>query len=237
MTTRDGRGGIAVLALVGLFLAGWAVAVKSPLFGLREVRVQGNVRLSAADVEALAGVDGEANVLTLGLGRVAASVEADPWIRRATVERDLPDAIVIRVQERSPIGWVADPEGGVVVSGDGVALARRAEPRRLATIGHSPQPLDPGTQVSSVLRGAIDVVAALPPRVRRQVEAVDSGGPEVTARLRSGAEVMIGRSADLTEKAAALDSILRWAGEHEVALAYIDVRAPRTPAVKPVTSA
>lgn len=236
MTTRDGRGGIAALILVGLLFAGWAVAVKSPLFGVREVRVQGNIRLSAEEVEALAGVADGANLLTVGLGRVAAAVESDPWVRRATVVRDFPGTLVVRVREREPAGWVGDPDGGVIVSTDGVALARRAQPKRLATIGRVPESVSPGTKVSS-LEGAIEVVASLAPRVRREVERVEAGDPGIMVRLRSGVEVMVGRPDDLSEKAAALDSILRWAGDREVALAYIDVRAPATPAVKPATSA
>ncbi len=81
--------------------------VRSPLFVLRQVEVEGTRRLSPQEVRAWGGVRPGANLLTLDPARVARRLERSPWIRDAAVVKRLPDRLLIRVRERTPAAVVS----------------------------------------------------------------------------------------------------------------------------------
>lgn len=226
-------GGAVVLSLLILGVTAWAVAMKSPVFEVRELRVEGTGRLSPREVAGLAGVEEGSNLLLLPIDEVASSVRSNPWVADVTVRRDLPSTLVVRVRERSPIGWVAGPEGGAVVAEDGTVLGRRARPGGLARVGRTDDLPDPGGAISGI-RPQLRVAASLPPRLRREVVRVVRRGNEIVLRLRSGPRILYGEPEGLPAKRAALASLLAWMEREGVEAAYVDVRAPRTPAVRPV---
>lgn len=225
--------GLAALALVALAMGATALVVRSPLFHLRRVRVEGNVRLSADDVSRLAGVQPSSNLLLLSLGAIERSVGASPWVANAEARRDLPATLVISVTERRPVGWVADPEGGAVVAADGTVLRRRRSAGSLVSLGEIDSPLRPGDRVSEI-GPRLDVLVSLPRTLQRQLSHVHARGDELVLRLKSGGRIIYGGPLDLNAKRAALESVLSWAGERGLGVHYIDVRAPKTPALLPV---
>lgn len=64
------------------------------------VTVSGNVRLSEARVQALAGLDGTFGWLYYGTWR--AGLLDSPWVQSAVVTRTFPDRVAIAVTERTP---------------------------------------------------------------------------------------------------------------------------------------
>ena len=94
--------GVVVAVLVGLV----AVAVYSPLLALRHIDVEGTWRLDSATV--VKAVDGQLGV-PLGLldnGRLERELTAFTLIRSYTTELVPPDTMVIRINERQPIGTI-----------------------------------------------------------------------------------------------------------------------------------
>lgn len=229
---RIWAGGIVLGSLVA-GLAAWGVAVKSPLFAVREIRVEGNVRLAAEEVIREAGVREGSNLLTLSVAGAVRAVEGNPWVARLQVERELPSTLVLRVEERTPIAWVGNRAGGVIVAADGTVLARREEPRRLAVVDGTPAALSVGDRASA-LGEQLRALAALRPRVRRLVESTELRESSLTLHLRDGSRAILGPPVNLGRKSAAIESILRWVGERDLALDYLDVRSPGTPAVRPL---
>jgi len=69
-------------------------------FAIRVVHVDGNERRSAQEIAKRAGAEVGKNIFELDPERAGDGIEADPWIERATVRRDLPSAIRIEVVER-----------------------------------------------------------------------------------------------------------------------------------------
>lgn len=233
---REGHlGGAVVLSLLILGATAWAVVVKSPVFDVRDVRVVGTARLSPEEIAGLAGVKEGSNLLLLSVEDVAASVRSNPWVADVTVRRDLPSTLVVRVRERAAVGWVAGPKGGVVVAEDGTVLGRRARPGGLVRVGRTDDLPDRGNTVSNV-RPQLRVAASLPPRVRREVAGASRQGKEIVLRLRSGPRILYGEADGLPAKRAALVSLLSWIEREGVEAAYVDLRAPGTPAVRPAPS-
>lgn len=116
--TWGGLRGLAPYAGVTLLVAAipvTAVALvryltSSDHFALSTIQVEGNAHASEEELLRLASVWPGRNVLTLDTDAIEAEVERHPWVRSATVEAELPDRLVIRVEERRPIAVASLPQ-------------------------------------------------------------------------------------------------------------------------------
>ena len=77
-------------------------------FHVREVLVEGNERLSNAEVLEAAGIRPGTHVLAADLQRMAARLRAHPWISWAHVRRELPARLLIELREERPVALLAD---------------------------------------------------------------------------------------------------------------------------------
>src|SRR5437773_11224348 len=92
---------IAIVGLPVILIAAFALASYTPLFRVRDVRIEGAVTLSRERVLELAKIGPGTNVFHLDTSAVETALTADPWIVSATVERHLPGTVVIRLLERT----------------------------------------------------------------------------------------------------------------------------------------
>lgn len=101
-------GGAIRLLLVALVIGqGLRIAFASPRLRLREVRVSGTQRLTAAQVRELGRVPLDENIFRVNLVRVSENLKRDPVVRRAVVTRELPHTLGIDLEERTPAIQVA----------------------------------------------------------------------------------------------------------------------------------
>lgn len=102
---------------------GYRYVTEAQEFGARNVVISGHDHVSVHELMQVAGVDDAPNLLALDLERVRARVVSHPWVRSATVERHLPDKLVVTVVERTPQALVA--LGALyLVDAKGVVFAR-----------------------------------------------------------------------------------------------------------------
>jgi cell division protein FtsQ len=201
---------IAVLALVGLLVAGYELLLRSPRFALASVTVVGAKDVPVTTIKAAAGLRLGVPLLTADLDGAQRRVAAIPSIGTVEATRSWPAAVRITVTERLPVALAASAAGPRLVDRSGLAY-RPAGPRppalpRLAAARVTPG--DPATQAG------LAVLAALPKPVRDQVEVVEAAGPRtVTLRLAGGKE-------------AVLAVLMSQPGE------YYDVSAPDLPTVR-----
>jgi cell division protein FtsQ len=228
---RRSWGGAVALVMISAAVGAWAVAA-SPLFHVRDVRITGNRHLSTSEVVRLAGIPTDANLLTVQSKRVLRGLARSPWVRTAEVRRELPWTLIVTVEERLPVAWLRHPGGIAVIAGDGTVLARRSSPpRTMANLGAWERRLRPGDRIEG-LKEPLAVVASLSSRLRRQVERAEILRGQVVLRLGESIRVLYGEARALGAKNAALARVLRWAGDNGAELAYVDLRAPRNPAVR-----
>lgn len=111
---------IAIALLVG---AGWLVyaSASSDRFQVRSVRLQGNVLLSGAEVESMAGVTG-ANVFWVDRGLVAERLRSLALVQSAEVNATLPDTVEISIVERQPAAFWVSGDRSYLVDREGVIL-------------------------------------------------------------------------------------------------------------------
>ncbi len=104
---------LALAIVIGvLFFAGYRAAASASFFQLRTIEVQGTSRLQPADIQTLVqqSVD-KTGVWKADLNGINERIERLPWVRTAVVSRVLPDAIRVRITERSPRAVVRTSAG------------------------------------------------------------------------------------------------------------------------------
>lgn len=215
------RYGVAAALLALPTLAG--LAAFSPLLDVDTVKVTGTRRLAPGTIEDAAGI-GDGPLVTVDVDEVRERVTALPGVKRATVRREWPSAVVVEVVERVPV--VAVPRGTTVelydveaVLVDTVAKAPRSTPTLKVESG-SPTP--------EVVRAAVAMLRALPRALRREVRDLTADGPaSLSFHLADGAEVVWGSGERTREKVRALTLLVPQRAKR------YDVRVPDRPAVVP----
>ncbi|OZV84703.1 peptidase S33 [Micromonospora echinospora] len=193
-------GGVLVLAL----MVTW-VLLGTGLFGVREVRVVGTELVTPVQVRQAAAVPDGVPLARVDLAATAGRIGELPPVERATVTRDWPGALVVRVVERTPVAVVPQGERFVVVDRFGVAF--RTEPVRpeglpLARVAR-PGPDDPET------RAALEVLAVLTPPLREAlVDVTVEGLARITVRLSEGRTIVWGDATRGEDKARVATTLL-----------------------------
>lgn len=96
---------MAFIVVVGVVLGGhtaWQFLSTSGRLAVRDVRITGRDRASEAEVVAYSGIRANASVLNIDVDEAAASLRTHPWIKDASVRRNLAGAFEIHLQEYTP---------------------------------------------------------------------------------------------------------------------------------------
>jgi cell division protein FtsQ len=221
---------LALVLLVPIAAAtvAWAITY-TPLFEARHIRVAGAVSLRPDAVRSLAGIEPSTNVFHLQTEAVTASLLSDPWIASASVERDLPDTVVLSIVERQPVGTIDVTGETSILASDGTILpASTAATSAVDALPKVQAAL--GTPDEAQRSAAAALLSALDPVVAHRVGELSVGQDLSTSlTLRDGVTVDAGTPGEESEKAAALRAVLRWAASGGHPLSSIDVSAPGAP--------
>lgn len=215
---------VVVVGLVVVALAAWAFTY-TPVFDAHHIRVLGAETLRPDAVRNLAGVDGSTNVLHLDTDAVVGRLLANPWIASASVQRDLPGTLLVRIVERRPVAVVTAMGETSVLASDGTMLPRGADPVALPTMHAALGAPDQAQRLAAA--GLLSVLDSVVAQRVRDITVGQDG--EVTLTLRDGVVVDAGIAGEEDAKAAALRAVLRWATSGGRDLVAVDVSAPSAP--------
>ncbi len=128
-SSRIGREIMKTLAVIiaagglGMVLVyGYNFAICSSYFQLKDASVRGCVRVHEGMVLELAGVVPSMNILTANLEKMAMKIRTSPWVREAFVGRELPNRLVIEIEERIPAALIRRDKNLYLVDRDGVVF-------------------------------------------------------------------------------------------------------------------
>jgi len=107
----------ALLVVAGCLAAGaaagagaktlWSWVTHSPAFAVKELVIRTGERVKRGEIKTLAGVTEGDNILSFRLADCVEAIEIHPWVKSASVMRELPDRVVIEVAEREPAAIIA----------------------------------------------------------------------------------------------------------------------------------
>jgi cell division protein FtsQ len=222
---------LAAVAAILLFTGATWATTRSTLLDVDHVEVSGGAVVTPDEATTGAGLRRGQPMISVDTAAAERRLRRLPWIDTAFVERAFPNTVRIHLTERVATAVAARPVGGwVVLDRTGRVLAERPDrPADLPEVigaGETPAP----AATLGTARPALDVVAALPEAIRKQVTSARLEGEAVT--LYTGLrEIRIGPPTALAAKVAALSVLLERVGGRSVAV--LDVRVPQAPVVVP----
>jgi cell division protein FtsQ len=231
--TLGGRLLAAVAAIVLFTGASWTTT-RSALLDVDRIEVSGGLRVSAAEATAGAGLHRGQPMVSVDTAAAERRLRGLPWVDTAVVERVFPNAVRIHLTERVAVATASRPAGGWVLLDRGGRVLAEGPDRASGlpeVIGAGDTPA-PGAKLTTA-SPALDVVAALPEAMRREVQQVTVEGDAVTLQM-GVREIRIGPPTQLAAKVAALSVLLERIGSRSVAV--LDVRVPQAPVVVPTAS-
>lgn len=214
------------VAAVGALVAGVLWLMRSPLFPIRGIQLDGDLsRNSVPTIRANAAPQLAGNFFSVNLLQGRAAFEAVPWVRRAVVRRVWPDRLAVRLEEhRAAALWQGEDGADKLVNSFGEVFE--------ANVGDVE---DDGLPTLAGPEGSAAAMLALyhrlQPAFARLELSVDklqlSGRGSWRVELDSGASVTLGRgSAD--ELVARTDRFVRTlsqaTGQWRAPLEYADLR-------------
>ena len=226
-------------ALAGVALvAGVAYLVRTPLFGLSAVRIEGTQALETSQVLAASKVRLGKPYLGLDLAAIGGRVAAIPRVAAVRVTRDYPSSLRITVTERRPVASVSQDGVYWLVAADGTVLdATGDRPPGLPYVARVPLPAEvaAGTRLppGNELANALTALGGMAPSLKRQVVGVKArtlDGLELT--LRDGARILYGLAVDQAAKDTAVLLVRRELKREGREAQRIDVRNPSAPTVQ-----
>ena len=224
---------LAAIALA----AGVAYLVRTPLFGLSAVRVEGTQAVARDEVLAASQVRIGEPYLGLDLAAIRARVGALPRVAAVRVTRDYPSSLRIAVTERPAVASVST--GGIywLVAADGTVLdSAGRRPADLPFVAGVPLPagvaagsrLPPGNELAN----ALTALGGMDRRLERQVAGVDARTLDsLEFTLEDGTRVQYGLAVDQPAKDAAVLLVRRTLKREGREAQRIDVRNPSAPTV------
>ena len=128
-TMRIARGVIGFAMVIGIGgTVAWGARryVKtSQRFAVSEIITTGAKHRTPDELATIAGIAKGQNVFTTDLDRARARLVADPWVSEATLARQLPGTVFLRVVEREAGGIVATNDGTAKAAGGDTYLVTR----------------------------------------------------------------------------------------------------------------
>jgi cell division protein FtsQ len=225
---------LAAVAAVLLFTGATWTTTRSSLLDVDHIEVSGGSIVSSAEAMAGAGLRNGQPMVSVDGAAAERRLRRLPWVDTATVERAFPNTVRIHVTERVAVAAAARPAGGwALLDRGGRVLAEQPDrPAGLPQVNGAGGTPAPGENLDTA-RPALDVVAALPEAIRREIHTVNLDGEAVTLHMGTR-EIRFGPPTQLAAKVAALGVLLERVGSRSVAV--LDVRVPQAPVVVPTVS-
>jgi len=196
--------------------------------GLRVQHIEFEGRQNTPEplLRAALGVTRGEPILGFSLDAARKRIETLSWIKQATVERQLPDTIVVNVEERRPFAVWQNNSKFVLIDRAGNVVAHQD----VANFRNLPLVVGPGAPEAAA--PLIDALTARPALQKFVIAAVRVGGRRWNLLMSSGANVMLPEGHEVV----ALDRLMQLQQGHDLLdrpLVAIDLRLPDRLVLRP----
>jgi cell division protein FtsQ len=218
-----------------LVLATLFILLRSSVFEVRNVLVQGNLYLGEEKIQTVADIERGVNIFAVKTAAAAANLEQVPMIKEAKVARSLPSSIVITVVERVPMGLVPTKNGFIEVDEEGVYLtgAAAGTPGLPVITGVQVDVSEPGQALGSErLTSALAVIKGLPAGSADNLSEIHVGDDgQITIYTTEGYQCRFGLPQEIKEKGIIFQQILLELRKQGAKIHYIDLSYTGQPVV------
>jgi cell division septal protein FtsQ len=235
---KRGLMAVALLLVLGAGLVA-SLALFTGTCKITKVSFTGNKYLAADYLTQLSGIASYSNLVTLPVGRIARSLETNPWIADAQVKRHLLHTVEINIVERKPVAVLDCGGTGFLVDGDGFGIAQvpNEQFKELPRVhGGDVKPPAIGAFVTDAkILECLHVIKSMPASVRGLLllgNPFDGRGPVFITSL--GFNIVYGKSGGYAQKNEVLEAIIVDIKNNKRKIAYIDLRVPDSPVIKPL---
>ena len=73
---------------------------------LSHVSLEGNKKVSRDELLKKGGIDADSNIFSLNIEEAGKSIGEMPWVKTVSMEREFPDKLKIRIEEREPLALI-----------------------------------------------------------------------------------------------------------------------------------
>jgi cell division protein FtsQ len=224
----------SVIGTVVVLVVGTVVLLKSPLLSVQRVRLDGAAYVDRGRLAALVSDLSGTPLVDVDTGAVEAVLEADPWVKRARVERDWFSGVRMDIVERVPVAtFMGEDQGWRIVDSTGAVIATLEpghKPLDVVTVQASgPGPdLDPGSVATGPLATAAAIAPRLPGRLHDALDhlaVADDGSVDLV--LAGDGRIVLGRPERLRDKL--ISSMVAIDTVELEAIEVLDVSTPERP--------
>lgn len=219
---------LSYLFLALILLVTGVSYLASPSCPVGRIEVLGNTELSADEVIEIAGVPEPINVIRLKTAEMEQRLSLDLRIAGMKVYRKFPATIVIEVNERLPLAYIACDYGYIKVDKEGMVLAA------YKTLSSIDAPLITGFVLPGYYVGdkisqdniytVLEYLACLSRNSISELSEIDAADLEqLSAYTKSSVQIKIGKAERLKEKADLTEDFLQELTRTKLPIDYIDL--------------
>jgi len=116
---------IVLVMLTGVILIfAFNFTINAPCFRIRETVVRGCREVTEKEVLLLSAVKSSQGLLALNEEAVMRRIKANPWIKSVSIGRELPDRLVLQIQERSAAAVIRQDANLYLIDEEGVIFKK-----------------------------------------------------------------------------------------------------------------
>ena len=173
---------VIVMTLLSLLVVGiqnaYSSLADSDFFLMTHIRVLGNSLMSEADIVALSQLQVGANLFTCDITSATERMAQHPMVKKVLLHRELPETLVISIEERQPVGLLNTPNGllGLDESGKIFPLSPAAQVDLPILTGVDLQRDKDGTWASA-LAGFVTELQIRTPAFWREISEIRTDNP------------------------------------------------------------
>lgn len=116
---------VFVVAFAYLLVKGYDFITTDEYFRIKNIRFIGNNIISDNELNSLMELSEGTNIFSIGMHKLQERMSSHPWIKSVLIKRELPNSLLINVEERMPIAVAVYKGRNYLIDSDGVVLGRR----------------------------------------------------------------------------------------------------------------
>ncbi|SHK24593.1 cell division protein FtsQ/DivIB [Desulforamulus aeronauticus] len=211
------------------------VTLQSPIFEIRAFAVTGSRQLTKEELVKFSGLNNGENLFKVNLSEAEEKLSLVPLIKKATLQRVLPDKIVINVVERKAVALIPWQNSFIKVDSDGVYLQKGQIASALPIItGLELKVNGPGKIIESEnLPMALNALSQLPRSLTMKLSEMNiNEAGQIYLYTIDGVQARMGLPKELPYKASVFQQVLSSLKQPGDKIEYVDLSNPRVPVVK-----